>query len=715
MKMFRLHNHFPLIPILFLIACDTSFCTELPVPAQITESAQTAASPDPLNYQAPPPDHSATKVTNPPKTTAEIIGPKHVTLRNLFLGLGSTISLSGDNSIAGADIDYRFGDATEWKRYTSPLSLAAMSEGPFTLHIRSKVPDSANEQTDVSFIVDATAPVSVLTIGSPQVNNPDGGTYVSTSTPFSLEATDNSSGVGKIEYRIENGDWSIYREPFKFSDEGVQRLEYRAVDNLGNQEPSRNARIIVDSTPPITFLTTGTQRSDSTGILYLNRPLSVTLSATDMLSGVKLSEYRIDQGRWIRYSEPFTVDDRSPHTITYRSIDNAGNEEAIKTISAVIDKTPPVTTLTAGSPQIRSASGSLVVSESTFFSLAASDSQSGVIKIEYSVDGGGWLPYTPFTLQLEGVHHIEYRSTDNSGNQEVPKKLEVTVSTTPPLTTASSAKKRYETGDSIISASDVSLTLAVTGRQAPVKSTEYRIDNGEWTLYKPFQITNEGSHFIEFRSTDLLGNQEPTRFVSVIIDRQPPATALMIGQPKTEENGVIQITDKTPIALSSTDTIAGVTSSSYRIVGAGGERSGTEPFSIVSDGEYLVAFSSVDRAGNREVEKTVRLRVSIPKPPPPPAQLPVKKPSEMTDTENTAIRHDSEIPDSIRIAGNKEIAKDTTGVGTGEKSISDESIDALYGNSLLTTEFSPRHHPAKEYWAIGGINLAVILAIFLLL
>jgi hypothetical protein len=437
-----------------------------------------------------------------------------------------------------------------------------------------------------------------------------------------------------------------------------------------------------------------------------------------MLSGVKLSEYRIDQGRWIRYSEPFTIDDRSPHTITYRSIDNAGNVEAIKTISSVIDKTPPVTMLTAGSPQIRSASGSLVVSESTFFSLAASDSQSGVAKIEYRIDDGEWLPYTPFTLQQEGIHRIEHRSTDNSGNHELPKKLAVTVSSNPPLTTASSAKKRYESGDSIISVSDVSLTLVVTERQVPVKSTEYRIDNGKWTPYQPFQITNEGSHFIEFRSTDLLGNQEPTRFVTVIIDRQPPATALMIGQPKTEENGVIQITDKTPIALSSTDAIAGVSSSRYRIVGAGGERSGSEPFSIVSDGEYLVSFSSVDRAGNREAEKTVRLRVSVPKPPPPvllPVKKPPEKPSDKADTENAANKHDSEIPDSIRIAGNKEIAKDTAGVVTEEKSISDESIDALYGNSLLTTEFSPRHHPTKEYWAIGGINLAVILAIFLLL
>jgi hypothetical protein len=93
----------------------------------------------------------------------------------------------------------------------------------------------------------------------------------------------------------------------------------------------------------------------------------------------------------------------------------------------------------------------------------------------------------------------------------------------------------------------------------------------------------------------------------------------------------------------------------------------------------------------------------------------VKNPSEKTETENTAIKHDPEIPDSIRIAGNNENAKDTRGVVTEEKSISDESIDALYGNSLLTTEFAPRTHRTNEYWAIGGINLAVILAIFLLL
>ena len=48
--------------------------------------------------------------------------------------------------------------------------------------------------------------------------------------------------------------------------------------------------------------------------------------------------------------------------------------------------------------------------------------------------------------------------------------------------------------------------------------TEYRIDGGAWTAYsQPFTVSAPGAHTVEYRSTDVAGNQEPPRQVSFTI------------------------------------------------------------------------------------------------------------------------------------------------------------------------------------------------------
>ena len=63
---------------------------------------------------------------------------------------------------------------------------------------------------------------------------------------------------------------------------------------------------------------------------------------------------------------------------------------------------------------------------------------SGVDTTEYRFAGDEeWTEYTaPFTVDEEGSHTIEYRSTDNEGNTETPKSVSVKVDGTDPTTTA---------------------------------------------------------------------------------------------------------------------------------------------------------------------------------------------------------------------------------------------------------------------------------------
>jgi len=87
-----------------------------------------------------------------------------------------------------------------------------------------------------------------------------------------------------------------------------------------------------DTTPPVTTCTlAGTQQ----GGVYIS-PVEVTLTATDDISGVDFTKYKVDTGDWTTYVAPFIVSDDGPHTVYFYSVDKMGNAEAQKSATFTI-------------------------------------------------------------------------------------------------------------------------------------------------------------------------------------------------------------------------------------------------------------------------------------------------------------------------------------------------------------------------------------------
>jgi len=86
--------------------------------------------------------------------------------------------------------------------------------------------------------------------------------------------------------------------------------------------------------PSTTIKLSGNQ--DAKGVY--TSAVTVTLTATDDLSGVKQTTYKIANGQWQVYSSPFVIKEST--TITYKSEDNAGNVETEKTQEINIAKAP---------------------------------------------------------------------------------------------------------------------------------------------------------------------------------------------------------------------------------------------------------------------------------------------------------------------------------------------------------------------------------------
>ena len=159
--------------------------------------------------------------------------------------------------------------------------------------------------------------------------------------------------------------------------------------------------------------------------------------------------------------------------------------------------------------------------------LSVTETGSGVASTVYRVDGGSFQSGTSISVPApadhsnDGVHAIEYRSTDNAGNVELLRSATVRIDTTLPTTT-DDAPAGWRS-------SDVTVTLSPSDALSGIASTEYRVDGGVFQngtsvlVPAPADHSNDGAHLVEYRSTDNAGNVEPLRSATVRIDTELPS------------------------------------------------------------------------------------------------------------------------------------------------------------------------------------------------
>jgi hypothetical protein len=169
-----------------------------------------------------------------------------------------------------------------------------------------------------------------------------------------------------------------------------------------------------DDTPPATIISLdGVEGNNG----WFTSDVTVTLSATDGVSGVDKTEYSFDSTAWTIYTTPFNITTEGNTVISYHSTDNAGNAETTKTQTIKIDKTVP-----SGSILINNGDA-YTTSTSATLTLTATDATSGVYQVRLSNDGTWdteqWETPTPtktWTLMSgDGTKTVYYQIIDNSG------------------------------------------------------------------------------------------------------------------------------------------------------------------------------------------------------------------------------------------------------------------------------------------------------------
>jgi flagellar hook assembly protein FlgD len=110
------------------------------------------------------------------------------------------------------------------------------------------------------------------------------------------------------------------------------------------------------------------------------------------------------------------------YVVLVKATTSAGTDTKRRRV--VLDRTAPVTSDDGG--------GAWHTSDAVL-GLTADDSLSAVVDTSYSVDGGAWQSGTSVTVpgpsdgSNDGVHTVEYRSTDEAGNVEAPREAQVRI------------------------------------------------------------------------------------------------------------------------------------------------------------------------------------------------------------------------------------------------------------------------------------------------
>ncbi len=233
--------------------------------------------------------------------------------------------------------------------------------------------------------------------------------------------------------------------------------------------------------------------------------MTVSLAASDGVSGVSSTSYRVDGGSPQGYTGPFSVGGDGIHTVEYSSTDTAGNAEISQEFQLSLDGAPPQALFTVPAENSWQAQSSVAVR------WTGTDATSGVNRYIMTVDGGVPIALSAQDLELiltglpEGLHLIELRAFDRAGNF-VDATLHFGVDTTPPTVAVSSPAQ-----DTIIVQPSVTIEWLTADALSGVASCSVSfngdtpVDVGGQTSII-FADLPDGAHDITVECTDVAGN-----------------------------------------------------------------------------------------------------------------------------------------------------------------------------------------------------------------
>ena len=231
-----------------------------------------------------------TSINSPPIANA---GPDRVIECACPSGASVTLDASASSDADGDTLTYTWawdGGSAEGVNPTVTLPLG-------TTVVTLTISDGKSIATDTVNVTvqDTTPPVTTATGGSENWYNAN---VIST-----FSATDSCSGVKEIHYSVNGTETVIPGSSASaiITTEGANNITYFAVDNAGNMESPKGFTVKIDKTPP-----TGSVVINGDALSTTSTSVTLTLSATDNLSGISQMRFSNDNTNWSAW-EPYNT------------------------------------------------------------------------------------------------------------------------------------------------------------------------------------------------------------------------------------------------------------------------------------------------------------------------------------------------------------------------------------------------------------------------
>ncbi|MFA5797615.1 MAG: PGF-pre-PGF domain-containing protein [Candidatus Woesearchaeota archaeon] len=290
--------------------------------------------------------------------------------------------------------------------------------------------------------------------------------------------------------------------------EGVYTWYVNCTDPAAtNSSVSRT--LTVDTTAPSTA-------HNNSGAWHI-AAFNITLSPSDT-GGVNYTSYQLDGGT-LTNGTLIQITTEGNHTVTFYSVDHTGNVESTKTTYALLDLSIP-TTVDNNNGLWHTAAFNVTLTPTD------NVNGSGIAYTNYSIDGGADATGVN-VVALQGNHTLTYYALDNAGRSETPHSTNMLLDIIAPTTTALGNSGAYTFDTWTILNVTVNLTCTPEGaNNSGCAVTQYCTDtNNSCTpniTANNYNFTTEGVYYLRYRSSDIAGNIESTKNITIKIDRTPP-------------------------------------------------------------------------------------------------------------------------------------------------------------------------------------------------
>jgi hypothetical protein len=468
-------------------------------------------------------------------------------------GSSVQVSLTASDNLSGVAVtSYTINGGTA-QIYAGPIAFA---DGRFTVVYWSL--DRAGNleaQHSLSVNVDQTPPAITPTI-SPA---PNGNGWNNGSVTVSFTCSDAMSGLS-----------GTCPASVTLSTEAANQTVSRSVsDNAGNTSAA-SVTINIDLTKPVTTASVSGTLGNN-GWYKAPGPALLTLTATDNLSGVALTNYTVNGGATQTYAGPVTFSD-GRYTVAYWSTDRASNVEAQKSISFKVDETPPAETET-----LTPAPNSYGWNNSTVaISFTCSDVMSGLATA---------CPAS-VTKASEGANQVVSGTVSDLAGNATTVSRAVNIDLTKPV---SSATVKGTSGNNgwFKAGNPVVLTLTATDNLSGVAMTQYKVNSGAANTYTGPVTFTDGVYTVTYWSTDQANNVEASKSISFKVDQTGPViTVTNMTNPATF---ILNPPPGPNPTYTVTDAPSGVATQSLSTV---------KPNTPSGVGTYTYTIAATDNAGN---------------------------------------------------------------------------------------------------------------------